>query len=214
MFNLISPAIQDYCEEHTSSENAILHELYRETNLKVLRPRMLSCKSQGTFLEFISRLLHPKRILEIGTYTAYATICLSKGLAENGIIYTIEYEAELEDIIRKYIRKANIEHKTKLFIGDAVDIIPTLNEKWDLIFIDADKVNYLNYYKILVPHLSPDGILLADNVLWSGKVIENVKPNDKDTQAILQFNAFVQQDDRVKNMILPFRDGMMMVQKT
>jgi predicted O-methyltransferase YrrM len=164
-------------------------------------------------LEFISRLLRPKRILELGTYTAYSTICLAKGLAEDGIIYTIEYEAALEDRIKKYLRKANIEQKTKLFIGDALEIIPTLNEKWDLIFIDADKVNYLNYYKILIPHLSPNGILLADNVLWSGKVTENIKPNDKDTQAILAFNQYVQNDERVKNMILPFRDGMMMVMR-
>jgi len=213
MFTLIPSDIQDYCEEHTTAEDAVLYELYRETNLKVLRPRMLSCKSQGTFLEFISRMLRPKRILEIGTYTAYSTICLSKGLAEDGRIYSIEYEAELEDMIRKYLRKANIEQKTKLFIGDAMDIIPTLNEEWDLIFIDADKINYLNYYKMLIPHLSQNGILLADNVLWSGKVIKEVKDNDKDTQAILAFNQYVQNDEQVKNIILPFRDGMMMVQK-
>jgi predicted O-methyltransferase YrrM len=211
MFNLISSEIQDYCEEHTSAEDAVLYELYRETNLKVQRPRMLSCKSQGTFLEFVSRLVRPKRILEVGTYTAYATICLAKGLADNGVIYTIEYEAELEEMIRKYLRKANIEQKTKLLIGDALNIIPTLDEEWDLIFIDADKVNYLNYYKILLPHLSKNGILLADNVLWSGKVIEDVKSNDKDTQVILAFNQYVQEDERVKNMILPFRDGIMMV---
>jgi len=213
MFDLINVAVQDYCEEHTSSEDAVLYELYRETNLKVLRPRMLSCKSQGIFLEFISRLVRPKRILELGTYTAYSTICLAKSLAEDGIIYTIEYEPEREDIIRKYLRKANIEQKTKLFIGDALNIIPTLNEEWDLIFIDADKVNYLNYYKMLIPHLSQNGILLTDNVLWSGKVTEEVKSNDKDTQAILAFNQYVQNDKRVKNIILPFRDGIMMVMR-
>jgi len=213
MFNLINENIQDYCEEYTSSEDALLYELYRETNLKVLRPRMLSCKSQGTFLEFISRLLRPKRILELGTYTGYSTICLAKGLAGDGLIYTIEYDAELEDIIQKYLKKANIEQKTKLFIGDALDIIPTLNEEWDLIFIDADKVNYLNYYKMLISHLSKNGILLADNVLWSGKVIEELKHKDKETQAILAFNQYVQNDNRVKNMILPFRDGIMMVMR-
>ena len=213
MFNLISLELQDYCEEHTTSEDAVLYELYRETNLKVLRPRMLSCKSQGTFLEFISRLLRPKRILELGTYTAYSTICLAKGLPEDGVIYTIEYEVELEDRIRKYLRKANIEAQTKLFMGDAMEIIPTLNEEWDLIFMDADKVNYLNYYKMLIPHLSKNGILLADNVLWSGKVTETVKPNDRETQAILTFNQYVQNDKRVKNMILPFRDGIMMVMR-
>ena len=211
MFNLISLELQDYCEEHSSAEDAVLYELYRETNLKVLRPRMLSCKSQGRFLEFISRLLRPKRILELGTYTAYSTICLAKGLSENGMIYTIEYEAELENMIKKYLRKANIEQKTTLFIGDAMEIIPNLNQTWDLIFIDADKVNYLNYYKMLLPHLSENGILLADNVLWSGKVTQDVKSNDKDTQALLAFNQYVQNDERVKNMILPFRDGIMMV---
>ena len=213
MFTLIDRDIQGYCEEHTTEESDVLYELYRETNLKVLRPRMLSCKSQGTFLQMISRLVQPKRILELGTYTGYSTIALSEGLTDDGLIYTIENEPEREDIIRKYLQKAGIENKTKLFIGDALDVLPTLHEIWDLIFIDADKVNYLNYYKMLIPQLSQNGILLADNVLWSGKVIEDVKPNDKDTKAILQFNSFVQQDNRVKNMILPFRDGIMMVQK-
>jgi len=211
MFNLVNENIQSYCEEHTSSEDAVLYELYRETNLNVVHPRMLSCKSQGIFLEFISRLIQPKRILELGTYTGYSTICLAKGLVEDGLIYTIEYEVELEDIIQKYLRKANIEQKTKLFIGNALDIIPTLNEEWNIIFIDADKINYLNYYKMLIPHLSKNGILLVDNVLWSGKVIGEVKPNDKKTQSILAFNQYIQNDKRVKNMILPFRDGMMMV---
>jgi predicted O-methyltransferase YrrM len=213
MFNLINENIQSYCEEHTSDECEVLYELYRETNLKVVRPRMLSCKSQGVFLQMISRLVQPRHILELGTYTAYSTICLAKGLAEDGLIYTIEYEAERENIIRKYIKKAGIENKVKLFIANAIDLIPTLKETWDLIFIDADKINYLNYYKMLLPSLSNKGIMLVDNVLWSGKVIEEVKHNDKDTKAILQFNSFVQQDDRVKNMILPFRDGIMMIEK-
>jgi len=213
MFTLIDRDIQDYCEKHTTEESDILYQLYRETNLKVLRPRMLSCKSQGTFLQMISRLVQPKRILELGTYTGYSTIALSEGLTDDGLIYTIENEPEREDIIRKYLQKSGIENKTKLFIGDALDVLPTLHEIWDLIFIDADKVNYLNYYKMLIPQLSQNGILLADNVLWSGKVTEDVKHNDKDTQAILQFNSFVQNDEQVKNMILPFRDGIMMVQK-
>ena len=213
MFNLINKQIQDYCEAHTSAEDAVLYELYRETNLKVLRPRMLSCKSQGTFLECISRLIRPKRILELGTYTGYSTIALSEGLTDDGLIFTVENEPEREDIIRKYLQKAGIENKVKLFISNALDLLPTLNETWDLIFIDADKINYLNYYKILLPRLSKKGIILVDNVLWSGKVIEELKHNDKDTKAILQFNSFAQQDDRVINMILPFRDGIMMIQK-
>ncbi len=213
MFDLIDKNIQSYCDEHTSEESEVLYQLYRETNLKVLRPRMLSCKSQGTFLQMISRLIRPKRILELGTYTAYSTISLADGLTDDGVIYTIEKDPELEDIIRKYIRKARIEDKVKLYIANALDLLPTLQETWDLIFIDADKVNYLNYYEMLIPSLSDRGMMLVDNVLWSGKVIEEVKHNDKETKAILEFNSFVQKDDRVKNMILPFRDGIMMIQK-
>ena len=213
MFTLINNQIQHYCEEHTSEESEVLYQLYRETNLKVVRPRMLSCKSQGTFLQMISRLVQPKRILELGTYTGYSTIALAEGLTHDGLIFTIEKEPEREDIIRKYFQKAGIENKVRLFIADALELLPTLHEKWDLIFIDADKVNNLTYYNMLLPNLSDKGIMLVDNVLWSGKVIEEVKQNDKDTLAILQFNSFVQQDDRVKNMILPFRDGIMMIQK-
>jgi predicted O-methyltransferase YrrM len=213
MFDLIDREIQNYCDAHTSEEGEVLYQLYRETNLKVVRPRMLSCKSQGVFLQIISRLVQPRRILELGTYTGYSTIALAEGLTDDGLIYTIENEPEREDIIRKYIQKAGIENKIKLFITNALDLLPTLNETWNLIFIDADKVNYLNYYKMLIPYLSKKGIMLVDNVLWSGKVIEEVKHNDKDTKAILQFNSFVQQDNSVKNMMFPFRDGIMMIQK-
>ncbi|MDR1878373.1 MAG: O-methyltransferase [Bacteroidales bacterium] len=213
MFDLIDKNIQSYCDEHTSEENPILYALYRETNLKVLRPRMLSCKSQGTFLQMLSRLIQPKRILELGTYTGYATISLAEGLPDDGIIYTIEKNVELEHIIHKYIQKAGIEHKVKLLLGNALDLLPTLHETWDMVFIDADKINYINYYNLLLPSLSDNGIILADNVLWSGKVIGEIKDKDKDTKAILDFNTFVQNDSRVKNMMLPFRDGIMMIQK-
>lgn len=213
LFDLIDHKIQYYCDEHTSEEDRILYELYRETNLKILRPRMLSCKSQGTFLKMISRLVRPKRILELGTYTGYSTICLADGLQEDGKIYTIEKNPELKDIIEKYFQKSNISNKTNLLIGNALEIIPALDETWDLIFMDADKVNYINYYKLLIPKLSQNGIILVDNALWSGKVIEEVKHNDKDTQAILEFNDFVQQDENVINMILPFRDGIMMIER-
>ena len=213
MFNLIDREIQFYCDAHTTQESDVLYQLYRETHLKVVRPRMLSCKSQGTFLQMISRLVKPKRILELGTYTGYSSIALAEGLTADGLIFTIENEPEREDMIKKYLQKAGIEHKTKLLIAHALDVLPTLHETWDIIFIDADKVNSLTYYKMLLPSLSDNGIMLVDNVLWSGKVIEEVKHNDKDTQAIMEFNAFVQQDSRVKNMILPFRDGIMMIEK-
>ncbi len=212
-FDLIDSSIQQYCEEHTSPENEVLYGLYRETNLRVMRPRMLSCKNQGTFLQMISRLVQPKRILELGTYTAYSTICLAEGLQKDGWIYTIEKNIELQDIIEKYLRVAGIADCTKVLFGNAMDIIPTLNETWDIIFIDADKTNYINYYKMLLPHLADNGIILADNVLWSGKIVEQIKPHDKDTKAIMEFNNYVQNDHSVKNMILPFRDGIMMIEK-
>jgi predicted O-methyltransferase YrrM len=161
----------------------------------------------------ISRLIQPKRILELGTFTGYSTISLAEGLTEDGLIFTIENNPEQEDIIKKYIQKAELNKKVNLLIGNALELIPTLNETWDLIFIDADKTNYLTYYNLLLPFLSDRGMMLVDNVLWSGKVIEEIKHNDKDTKAIREFNAFVQQDIRVKNMILPFRDGIMMIQK-
>ena len=213
LFDLIDGDIQRYCDEHTSDEEQVLYELYRETNLKVLRPRMLSCKGQGTFLKIISKLVRPRYALELGTYTGYSTICLAEGLREDGLIYTIEQDPELQDIIESYLDKAQISQKTRLFIGDALDIIPTLTQTWDLIFVDADKVNYGRYYEMLVSKLSPHGIMLVDNVLWSGKVVEEVRHNDKDTQAIIAFNRLVQQDERVLNMILPFRDGMMLIEK-
>ncbi|MDR1459942.1 MAG: O-methyltransferase [Bacteroidales bacterium] len=212
-FDLIDRNIQHYCDSHTSKESEILYELYRETHLKNLYPRMLSAKSQGTFLQMICRLLQPGRILELGTFTGYSTLCMAETLTEDGMIVTIEKNPEQEAIIRKYIQKAGFEEKVKLLIGNALDLIPTFNERWDLIFIDADKINYLHYYHLLIPSLSNRGMMLVDNVLWSGKVIEEVKQNDKETKAILEFNSFVQQDHRVKNMILPFRDGIMMIQK-
>jgi predicted O-methyltransferase YrrM len=213
MFDLIDRNIQYYCDNHTSDESRLLYELYRETHLTTPYPRMLSSKSQGAFLQMISRMLQPERVLELGTFTGYSTISLAEGLTNNGLIVTIEKNPEMEDIIRKYIVKAGLEDKVKLLIGDALELIPAFNETWDLIFIDADKINCLTYYNMLLPFLSDKGMMLVDNVLWSGKVIEDIKCNDRDTQAIVSFNAFVQQDVRVKNMILPFRDGMMMIQK-
>jgi predicted O-methyltransferase YrrM len=213
MFDLIDRDIQHYCDSHTSKESNVLYELYRETHLKTVYPRMISAKSQGVFLQMISRLIQPKRILELGTFTGYATISLAAGLTDDGLIVTVEKNPELESIITKYILKAGLKDKVKLLTGNALELIPDLHETWDLIFIDADKINTLTYYKMLIPSLSDKGMMLVDNVLWNGKVVKEVKHNDKDTKAILAFNTFVQQDVRVKNMILPFRDGIMMIQK-
>lgn len=213
MFTLIPEDIEAYCESHSTHADSVLQELYRETNLKTVRPRMISGHSQGLFLEMISRLIHPKRILELGTFTAYATICLAKGLDKNGMIYTIEENPELCPIITKYLKKAKIESKTKLLIGDALTLIPSLHEYWDIIYIDADKINYLNYYKMLLPFVNNNGIILVDNVLWSGKISKEITHSDKDTNAISEFNEYVQNEKGVRNLLLPLRDGMMMIQK-
>ena len=212
MFSLINKNIENYCETYSSSEDIVLQELFRETHLKTVNPRMICGHRQGLFLEFISRLTQPKRILELGTFTAYATISLAKGLQHNGLIYTIEKKQEYESIITNYLEKANITSKTKLFFGEALDIIPKLEEKWDIIYIDADKKNYLNYYKLLLPSLNQNGIMMVDNVLWNGKISENIDSKDKDTKAIHEFNEYVQQDSQVINYLLPLRDGIMMIQ--
>ena len=205
--------LEEYIEQHSTPENEVLQTITRSTYNHVLNPHMLSGHVQGRVLSMLSHMIRPHRVLELGTFTGYSTICLAEGLSKDGLIYTIEKDEEREPLIRKYLHLAGIESKTHLLFGRALDIIPRLQETWDLIFIDADKVNYLNYYKLLINHLSEDGILLADNVLWSGKVVKEVKHNDKDTLALLEFNQYVQADATVKNMILPFRDGMMLVEK-
>ncbi|NLE62825.1 MAG: O-methyltransferase [Bacteroidales bacterium] len=213
MFTLISDEIEDYCEKHSSKEEDLLYQLYRETYQKTLRPRMISGHIQGLFLQMISNLVKPKRILELGTFTGYSTICLAKGLTNDGLIYTIEEEPELEYIIHKYLHQTPFYSKVKLMIGKALDFIPSLHETWDIIYIDADKTNYLNYYKILLPSLSKNGILLADNVLWSGKILNHPSSDDKETKALSEFNEYVQNDNNVTNLLLPLRDGIMIVQK-
>src|SRR5574344_2658830 len=209
----ITQAIEDYCEEHSTHESELLYQLDRETNLKVLRPRMISGPLQGAFLSLLSRMIKPQTILEIGTYTGYATLCLSDGLASNGTIDTIEIDCELEDIIQKYFDQSPHRSQIQLHIGDALQIIPQLHKTWDLVFIDAEKKDYLAYYEAVLPQTRKGGIILADNVLWSGKVVQPIKENDKDTQAILQFNEYIQNDIRVRTLLLPLRDGIMMIEK-
>ncbi len=213
MFDLIAQELEDYCEEHTSDERELLYQLYRETNLKVIKPRMISGKLQGAFLTFIAKMIKPENVLEIGTFTGYSTICLAEGLPQTGKIDTIEVDMELEDIIRKYVSKSGYENQINLLLGNALEIIPNLNKSWDLVFVDADKKDYLAYYKLILPQMKKGAVMLVDNVLWSGKVLNDVPENDKDTKAIMAFNDYVQQDANVKNMILPFRDGMMLIEK-
>jgi len=213
MFSLVDEEIEAYCEAHSSPEETVLYELFRETHLKTVRPRMVCGHIQGLFLEFLSQFIQPERILELGTFTAYATICLAKGLKENGLIYTIEENREYESIITNSLQNANVISKTKLLFGEALDLIPSLNETWDIIYIDADKTNYLHYYTLLLPSLKKGGIILIDNVLWSGKISKKSNSDDKDTKAIHALNEFIQQDCRVKNLLLPIRDGIMMAMK-
>ncbi len=205
--------LEDYAERMTTDESDVLYQLARETNIKVLRPRMLCGKLQGKLLNIISHMIKPGRILELGTYTGYSAICLAQGLPANGLMHTIEKNPELEDIIIKYISKAGLKDKIKLHIGDALDIIPTLDEVFELVYIDADKENYPEYYKMAMGKLAKGGVIIADNVLWSGKVLKESEKDDKETRAIIKFNNIVAADRRTENLLLPFRDGLMIIRK-
>ena len=209
--NLVSPEIEKYIDAHTSAESDVLQQLNRKTHADVLMPQMLSGKVQGQFLKFISQMLQPRRVLEIGTYTGYAAICLSEGLTEDGKLFTIDINEELGELVKTYINKAGLSNKIIPIIGDAREEIKKLDETFDLVFIDADKQNYSNYYDLVFDKVRSGGFILADNVLWSGKIIEEKK--DKDTQKIAEFNAKVQQDNRVENVIISIRDGIMMARK-
>lgn len=207
--------LQAYAERHTSAEPGILAQLNRETHLSQVHPQMLSGHLQGTLLRMISRMIRPRRILEIGTFTGYSAINLAMGLDSDppGFLHTIEVNQEQEDMIRHYIKESGMEKRIILHIGNALDIIPELDETWDLVYLDADKPNYLNYYNMVFDRLRPGGFFLADNALWDGKVLKERKRLDKETLGIVEFNEFVQNDPKVENMILPFRDGIMVIRK-
>lgn len=205
-------AIEEYLEQHTTTMDAVLHELYRETHLHAMNPRMASGPVQGRFLQFLCQLMHPKKVLEIGTFTGFATICMARGMAPEGMLTTIEVNEEYESIIRKYLAKAGVADRVRLIIGDAKEVIPMLEDGFDLVFIDADKISYPKYYDLVMGKLNVGGILLADNVLWEGKVL-NVDTKERDAKAIQAFNDIIQNDPRVENVLLPLRDGLMMVRK-
>lgn len=212
-FTLIPEDLQLYAEAHTTAAGPLLERLERDTHVNVLDPRMLSGSYQGKLLEMISRMISPSRILEVGTYTGYSAICLAKGLKEGGSLLSIEHNPELEDRIRAYWREAGLQDKAELRLGEAFDILPSLPPaSFDLIFLDADKRNYTHYYPLLKHLLKAGGWLLADNVLWSGKVLD-VRCHDKDTQAMRAFNDAVQEDSEVENILLPLRDGISLVRK-
>jgi caffeoyl-CoA O-methyltransferase len=209
----IDSVLNEYAEHHTSAESELLKRINRETNLEVLRPRMLSGHLQGRMLAAISHMIKPDYILEIGTYTGYSALCLAEGLGEKGKLVTIERNAELEDRVRGYFAESRRAAQLEIRIGDALQLIPDVAADIDLVFIDADKVNYLNYYKLVIDKVKPGGFILADNVLWSGKVVDKLDPEDVDTAALLDFNRFILEDDRVENVLLPVRDGIMLIRK-
>lgn len=209
----IEKAIQFYSENHSQDESELLKKLNRETFLKVPQPRMLSGHLQGRFLSLISKLITPNRILEIGTYTGYSALCLAEGLAENGKLMTIDPNEETNFFAKKFFAESEYSDKIELIPGQALTIIPQLNEVFDLVFIDADKKNYQNYYDAVITKVRSGGLIIADNVLWSGKVVEEVGKMDADTKLIHSFNEFVSKDERVESLLLPVRDGLMILRK-
>lgn len=212
MNNFINKDILEYSEKYSQQEPEILQELNRETHLKILNPRMLSGFFQGRLLSIISKLIKPKKVLEIGTYTGYSAICIAEGMNKNGIIHTIDKNEELNTIQKKYFKKSGLENNIIQYNGCALDIIPKIKEKFDLIFIDADKENYINYFNLVIDKLNNNGVILADNVLWSGKVI-NSEDHDLTTNVLREFNKSVNNDNRVENILLPIRDGISIIRK-
>ncbi len=206
-------AIFEYARQHSSTEDEVLAALNRETHLRTVYPNMLSGHLQGKFLEMISRLLTPRRILEIGTFTGYSAICMARGLPEGGLLHTIDINDETMVIAKKYIHLASLEDKIVLHTGNALDILSNFEETFDLVFIDADKPRYISYYNAVFDKLRVGGVILADNVLWGGKVLNENKFPDRETKGILDFNTFVLEDSRVEKVMIPLRDGLLMIRK-
>jgi predicted O-methyltransferase YrrM len=208
----ISKELDEYCVGHTSTENEILNKLNRETHAKILQPRMLSGHFQGRFLSMLSHMIRPKNILEIGTFTGYSALCLAEGLQENGKLLTIDVNEELENFVRGFLNQSSLKNKIEFRIGNAIEIIPKLTQTFDLVFIDADKLNYHKYYDLVFDKVNQGGYIISDNVLWSGKVFDPSK-KDKDTVSIRAFNKKLHEDPRTENILLPIRDGLIVVRK-
>ena len=208
IMHFISQELEDYIEQHSEKEPALLAALNKETYQKILLPRMLSGHFQGRVLSMLSKLIRPVNILEIGTYTGYSALCLCEGMQENGQLHTIDIKEELVDFQRKHFDKSPWGKQIFQHLGEAIDIIPTLDLKFDLVFIDADKENYLNYFELIVPKMNKGGIILSDNVLWSGKVLEPLNPKDLSTKILLEYNQLLATDSRVETVLLPIRDGL------
>lgn len=204
----LSDELDEYVVDHSQSEPELLQQLNKETWQKVLNPRMLSGAYQGRVLSMISKLINPKHILEIGTYTGYSALCLAEGLQKDGSLITLDKNEELEMICKKYFDASEHSAQIQHIIGNALDIIPKLDQKFDLVFIDADKSNYSNYFDLVIDKMNAGGVILSDNVLWSGKVVEEIKEKDIDTQALLVYNKLLNTDSRVETVLLPIRDGL------
>jgi caffeoyl-CoA O-methyltransferase len=204
--------IEQYIVEHSSPEDPVLEDLYRQTHIRFVNPNMVSGHQQGKLLEMISRMISPKKVLEIGTFTGYSAICLAKGIAEGGMLTTIESNDELAAFSATYFEKAGVSHKIISLIGRAQDIIPGLNDQFDLVFIDGDKREYCEYFRLVKEKVNKEGYILADNVLWGGKAIDSVT-NDPQTRGIIEFNKMIKNEPGIENLILPFRDGLMIIRK-
>ncbi|HOX77323.1 MAG TPA: O-methyltransferase [Bacteroidales bacterium] len=210
---MIDPRIEDYIEQHTSPEPELLYELRRQTYLRTPYPRMLSGPVQGRFLEMISRMIKPVTILEIGTFTGYSAICLAQGLAGGGLLHTIEANPVFADLAESYFEKAGLSNRIVLHRGEALSVLPNLDGLFDLVFIDAAKEQYLDYYQMVFDKVKTGGFILADNTLWDGRVLENEDVTDPETAGIIRFNRFVNEDERVTNVLLSVRDGILIIQK-
>ena len=208
----IDPLLDQYVCDHTAQEGELIKKINRETHLEVLQPRMLSGHFQGRVLSMFSKMIKPNRILEIGTYTGYSALCLAEGLIAEGKLVTIDVNEELEYRVRSYFDNSEFSQKITYLVGDAIKLIPTINEKWDIVFIDADKLNYLNYYHLVFSSVKVGGYIIADNVLWSGKVADSTK-QDRETNVLREYNDFVHNDRRVEEVLMPIRDGLMIARK-
>jgi len=206
--HFLPEAIDDYIVAHSQLEPSLLSQLNRETNQKVMQPRMLSGHYQGRVLSLLSKMKMPKSILEIGTYTGYSALCLAEGLSKDGSLHTIDVNEELYDFQKKYFDKSDYKDQIKQYLGDAAKVIPEIDAKFDLVFIDADKPNYPTYFELIIEKMNPGGIILSDNVLWSGKVVETIKKDDESTLALIEYNRLLAEDKRVETVILPIRDGL------
>ncbi len=205
--------IEKYINDHSSPEDKVLAELYRQTYNKTVHPHMIAGQIQGKFLEMISRMIEPENILEIGTFTGYSAICLARGLKPGGQVFTVDIDEEVKELALTFIRKAGMDSSIIMFTGDAKDIVPCMGQEFDLVYIDAEKDEYIDYFNLVLRKVKPGGFILADNVLWSGKVIHPTGSNDHYTKGILAFNEMIRKDNRVENVILPIRDGISLIRK-